>query len=617
MTVAAGIEIGTGGSAQSLAPAKAQGVGAAPTDVSSSAASFRSSWQQLLDSLGSGLDGDSAQATEGNTTLAGSGDAQSATAGTAPVPSLPPTTGTALMRGLGKVQENKTAVASATMSAAGFRSGASVLKKAPEIEAQAAAGETQESTVQTRSGESTGGTRSAHSAKNAKAESASTASSEQASATTDSISPLLPMSAHPIAPTVAGEAPVSETAKDPTDPDTAPLVAGGAGLVGQTASVLGTKGQTDDLHAGAVAGGRSAPASRETQLEATKSQQPTASSGINDVTSDHAPDSTEASGSSVRKSDSTSTEFSAPEPVSTVQGKSLAPSVQGYEQAQSAGTDAFAVAAGSGQQQGAEALADAAKSPNSQSLATPSLGRKPGVASAGRTEESTITRTAQASEPVPSMLHKDLTATGQASWTAQDGAGLVRDQAGSLGGTAVSGAGTSTTSTTSTQSSATHEAFSALDAGTLPVTPTWIHAGARRAEAGFQDPSLGWVGVRADSSGGSVHASLVPGSADAAQTLSGHLAGLNAYLAEQHTSIATVTMAAFEEQPAAYAMEQGMGQSMNQNQGMGQGSGTGQQFAPAASEPASSSTASTVLAASTGGSVLGNSLGGAHISVMA
>jgi hypothetical protein len=156
-----------------------------------------------------------------------------------------------------------------------------------------------------------------------------------------------------------------------------------------------------------------------------------------------------------------------------------------------------------------------------------------------------------------------------------------------------------------------------LDAGTLPVTPTWIHAGARRAEAGFQDPSLGWVGVRADSSGGSVHASLVPGSADAAQTLSGHLAGLNAYLAEQHTSIATVTMAAFEEQPAAYAMEQGMGQSMNQNQGTGQGSGTGQQFAPAASEPASSSTASTVLAASTGGSVLGNSLGGAHISVMA
>ena len=92
------------------------------------------------------------------------------------------------------------------------------------------------------------------------------------------------------------------------------------------------------------------------------------------------------------------------------------------------------------------------------------------------------------------------------------------------------------------------ETFAAMDAGTEVGTPGWIHAGGQTAEAGFQDPALGWVGVRADMSGGNVHAALMPGSAEAAQTLSGHLAGLNAYLAEQHTPVATLTMAARERE---------------------------------------------------------------------
>jgi hypothetical protein len=54
------------------------------------------------------------------------------------------------------------------------------------------------------------------------------------------------------------------------------------------------------------------------------------------------------------------------------------------------------------------------------------------------------------------------------------------------------------------------------------------------------------VGVRADSGGGSVHASLVPGSAEAAQTLGSHLAGLNDYLAERHPAVGTVTVAGHE-----------------------------------------------------------------------
>jgi hypothetical protein len=113
------------------------------------------------------------------------------------------------------------------------------------------------------------------------------------------------------------------------------------------------------------------------------------------------------------------------------------------------------------------------------------------------------------------------------------------------------------------QAAAPQEAFAALDAGTAVGTPNWIHADGRQAEAGFEDPALGWVGVRADLSGGSVHAALVPGSTEAAQALSGHLAGLNAYLAEQQTPVATLTMAA----PGTSGMETGLGQNMQQSAG--------------------------------------------------
>jgi hypothetical protein len=69
--------------------------------------------------------------------------------------------------------------------------------------------------------------------------------------------------------------------------------------------------------------------------------------------------------------------------------------------------------------------------------------------------------------------------------------------------------------------------------------------------------------VRADLNGGSVQAAVVPGSTEAAQALSGHLAGLNAFLAEQHTPVATLTMAA----PGRTGMESGAGQYMQQSAG--------------------------------------------------
>lgn len=165
-----------------------------------------------------------------------------------------------------------------------------------------------------------------------------------------------------------------------------------------------------------------------------------------------------------------------------------------------------------------------------------------------------------------------------------------------------------------TSASTSHDPFAALDSGSASAAPSWIHAGAHTAEAGYQDPSLGWVGVRAEVSGGSIHASLVPGSADAAQVLGSHMAGLNNYLAEQHTPVATLTMAVSTTggQPDASA-----GQSMQQ----GQNSGSDAQAHASSTAPASISTAAASTAAAspaaTGPTETINPAVGHHISVMA
>ena len=145
---------------------------------------------------------------------------------------------------------------------------------------------------------------------------------------------------------------------------------------------------------------------------------------------------------------------------------------------------------------------------------------------------------------------------------------LVRDPAGAQGS-----ANTPATigSTATSPAPAPQETFAALDAGSAVGAPNWVHAGGRQAEAGFEDPALGWVGVRADLSGGSVHAAVVPGSTEAAQALSGHLAGLSTYLSENHTPVATLTMAAPGNSGIEARLDQSLGQGMGQ--GMQQSSG--------------------------------------------
>jgi hypothetical protein len=114
----------------------------------------------------------------------------------------------------------------------------------------------------------------------------------------------------------------------------------------------------------------------------------------------------------------------------------------------------------------------------------------------------------------------------------------------------------------------TQETFTALDAGSAVGKPGWIHADAQHAEAGFQDPDLGWVSVRANLNGGGVHAALTADSADAAQVLGGHLAGLSTFLTEQHTPVATLTL--------GDSAAGGAGNPADQNQQQGEQQGAGQ-----------------------------------------
>lgn len=131
--------------------------------------------------------------------------------------------------------------------------------------------------------------------------------------------------------------------------------------------------------------------------------------------------------------------------------------------------------------------------------------------------------------------------------------------------------------TSNGQLSIAAQTLNALDAETSPVTPTWVRAGAHQVEAGFQDPALGWVAVRAQADSSGVHAALVASSADAAQSLGGHLEGLNAYLANHHTTVDSVTTAAPENQWARNGMDGDAQQGMHQ----GMHSGASQQDAQA------------------------------------
>jgi hypothetical protein len=205
----------------------------------------------------------------------------------------------------------------------------------------------------------------------------------------------------------------------------------------------------------------------------------------------------------------------------------------------------------------------------------------------------------------------------QSSVSVADASEMARDLAGERGGAGTTGEPARTMAT----GPDTREAFATLDSGSTTGRPTWIHTGSERAEAGYQDPSLGWVSVRADASGGGVHAEVVAGSADAAQALGSHMAGLNAYLAEHHTPVETLTVSSPESGWTGMGSDKGTGghgagqQSGQAEQGTDAGSASGS-YSERATQPVAAAQLAA-MRAGINGSALSTGQGGVHISVMA
>ncbi len=197
--------------------------------------------------------------------------------------------------------------------------------------------------------------------------------------------------------------------------------------------------------------------------------------------------------------------------------------------------------------------------PSSDDLALQSqmrnLSGQPASSNTAVAVESTAAQQAHAASAHTSAVHDR--ATLQHSTTSdaavQNFAGahtpLARDAAGISNPSAERGASATTTAQaqTTSSSSTTRDTFAALDADPGQPATTWTHSSPRQVEAGYQDPALGWVSVRADLTSGGLHASVVPNSPEAAQALGSHLAGLNAYLSEHHGSSITASLASPED----------------------------------------------------------------------
>jgi len=266
-----------------------------------------------------------------------------------------------------------------------------------------------------------------------------------------------------------------------------------------------------------------------------------------------------------------------------------------------------------------------AASQSSQIAALPSVLGKPGAAGGGKVSTPEALRPARGVSNVDSVQHASQQLTGHSSVTAVDASAMVHALAGAGGTVSIAGEPAGAVNVAATRPD-TREAFATLDTAATPEKPTWIRAGAQRAEAGYQDPALGWVSVRADLSGGGVHAQLVPGSADAAQALGSHLAGLNAYLDEHHTPVETLTLTSPEGGWSQMGSGRGTGEGMQQGagqqtgQGMSQNADAGYQSGPYSESLIQTPAASQELPAFFGdidGSAQAASLGRSHISVMA
>lgn len=230
-------------------------------------------------------------------------------------------------------------------------------------------------------------------------------------------------------------------------------------------------------------------------------------------------------------------------------------------------------------------------------------------------------RAASQNVAVPAQVHAVSTPSAHA---AQDAAGMrgVMNPAGPAPGNPLPAS-----SAALTPRAESRETFATLDGAPDSAPATWVHAGSSRAEAGFQDPNLGWVSVRADQAEGGIHATLVPGSAEAASALGSHLDGLNAYLADRHSTVQSVTVGVPDGRQSSGGAESGGQQGRGQDSGQDSGAASRQGFEQrgdsgfgvnAVSEIRSTSGGTSAQPAMTPALPLtGEFTGGVHISVVA
>jgi hypothetical protein len=223
-------------------------------------------------------------------------------------------------------------------------------------------------------------------------------------------------------------------------------------------------------------------------------------------------------------------------PVDDVASKQSVQSVAGQQQASSADEALGGTAGATTAQVAAHSVAQAADTNATSSSSKSDSNRK--STSSSTTSVSGV-GTGPASAAATEDVHHLSSVNLQNAGT--DSTGVARDMAGMRSEQLVSHGASADGSARSGNSTA-QETFAALDSSGSQVPTQWVQTGTRHAEAGYQDPNLGWVGVRAEVSGGSVHASIVPSSAGAAEALSQHMSGLNNYLSENHSSVSSLTM---------------------------------------------------------------------------
>jgi hypothetical protein len=212
--------------------------------------------------------------------------------------------------------------------------------------------------------------------------------------------------------------------------------------------------------------------------------------------------------------------------------------------------------------------AEAAQSPSTVTMAsTAAPAQNASVSSAEKSEEAevaSVEKTDLNSKHAEQVSTPELVATHSSTTTSLELTSLSREVTATHANLTQGFSAETGTARESVYSTAGRETFNTLDSATNG-TASWVHTSAREAEAGYQDPTLGWVSVKASMSGGTIHASVVPSTAEAAQSLGAHLSGLNTFLQEQNSSVGSLTLESPNGQQGS--LSQGSGQGNAQNSG--------------------------------------------------